>query len=141
MIGGRAVGPRRRRSRPRSSFRHLQPTPQGPAERADRVSGNYASDTAAGVEHGPERRTTPDGSVVASTVPPETEAGFLPTRPPRFVPESVLVRLIATIGVIAIGTLVGAILVANNVAGWITGLAVASVSVVLAAVLWRSRHM
>jgi len=28
MIGGRAVGPRRRRSRPRSSFRHLQPTEQ-----------------------------------------------------------------------------------------------------------------
>ena len=44
-------------------------------------------------------------------------------------------------GVIAIGTLVGAILVANNVAGWISGLVVASVSVVLAAVLWRSRHM
>lgn len=108
---------------------------------------DQADDTTAGVEHGPERRAdsqpraTPDGSVVASTVPPETEAGFLPTRPPRFVPESVLVRLIATIGVIAIGTLVGAILVANNVAGWITGLAVASVSVVLAAVLWRSRHM
>ena len=103
--------------------------------------------TAAGVEHEPERRAadqpgvTPDGLVVAPTVPPETEAGFLPTRPPRFVPESVLVRVIATIGVIAIGTLVGAILVANNVAGWITGLVVASVSVVLAAVLWRSRHM
>jgi hypothetical protein len=108
---------------------------------------DQASDTAAGGEQaprsrrtGPERRAanqpgaTSDGST-------ETEAGFLPTRPGRFVPESVLVRVIATIGVIAIGTLVGAILVANNVAGWITGLAVASVSVVLAAVLWRSRQM
>jgi hypothetical protein len=88
-----------------------------------------------------EPGATPDGSVDTSTVPAEAEPGFLPTHPDRFVPESVLVRVIATIGVIAIGTLVGAILVANNATGWITGLAVASVSVVLAAVLWRSRYM
>ncbi|MGZ4683482.1 MAG: hypothetical protein ACXV8G_13565 [Acidimicrobiales bacterium] len=50
-------------------------------------------------------------------------------------------RLIATIGVVAIGTVVGAVLGANDVAGWITGLVVASVSVALAAVLWRSRRL
>ncbi len=50
-------------------------------------------------------------------------------------------RLIATAGVVGIGTAVGAILVANDVAGWIVGLAVSIVSVILAAVLWRSRRL
>lgn len=70
-----------------------------------------------------------------------TDAGFLPSRPARLGSESVLVRLIATLGVVAIGTVVGAILVQNSVAGWITGLVVAAVSVVLAGVLWRSRSL
>ena len=50
-------------------------------------------------------------------------------------------RLVATIGVVAIGTAVGSILIANSVAGWISSLVVASVSVALAAVLWRSRRL
>jgi hypothetical protein len=68
-------------------------------------------------------------------------AGFLSPAPPRRRFESALVRLIATAGVIGIGTAVGAILAANEVAGWITGLVVSAVSVVLAAVLWRSRRL
>lgn len=79
--------------------------------------------------------------VEAEVVPAAVDAGFLPTRPARLGSESVLVRLIATIGVVAIGTVVGTVLVANNVAGWITGLMVATVSVLLAAVLWRSRRL
>ncbi len=71
----------------------------------------------------------------------DASAGFLPTRPGRLRIESVFVRLIATAGVIGIGTAVGAILVANDVAGWITGLAVSTLSVILAAVLWRSRRL
>jgi hypothetical protein len=85
--------------------------------------------------------TPVEGEVVAPAVSREVDAGFLPTRPARFGSESVLVRVIATIGVVAIGTVVGAVLVANSVAGWITGLVVASVSVALAAVLWRSRRL
>jgi hypothetical protein len=68
-------------------------------------------------------------------------SGFLPSSPARHEAESVFVRLIATAGVVGIGTLLGAILDANDVAGWIVGLAVALVSVVLAAVLWRSRTL
>ncbi|GAC1600663.1 MAG: hypothetical protein NVS3B21_27870 [Acidimicrobiales bacterium] len=67
--------------------------------------------------------------------------GFLPSAPGRAGAESVLVRIVATAGVIGIGTAVGAVLDANNVAGWIDGLIVSSLSVVLAAVLWRSRRL
>jgi len=67
--------------------------------------------------------------------------GFLPTQPPRRAAESVLVRIVATIGIVAIGTLLGAVLVANDVSGWIVGLVVSLVCVILAAVLWRSRTL
>lgn len=72
---------------------------------------------------------------------PRAEQGFLPAHPERSGSESVLVRLVATIGVIAIGTAIGAALSANDVAGWIISLVVATVSVALAAVLWRSRRL
>ncbi len=41
----------------------------------------------------------------------------------------------------AIGTAVGAALVANHVEGWIVGLSLSLVCVVLAAILWRSREL
>ncbi len=68
-------------------------------------------------------------------------AGFLSPSPGRREAESVLVRLVATVGVVAIGTLLGAILVANDVAGWIVGLATSLLTVALAALLWRSRTL
>ena len=45
-------------------------------------------------------------------------------------------RLTATIGIIGIGTAVGAILGAADVAHWVTGLVVSLACVVLASVLW-----
>jgi protein-S-isoprenylcysteine O-methyltransferase Ste14 len=59
----------------------------------------------------------------------------------RFVLERLLVRLVATAGIVGIGVLLGAILGSNKVQGWITGLVVAIVSVVLAALLWSSRQL
>jgi hypothetical protein len=50
-------------------------------------------------------------------------------------------RLVATAGVVGIGVALGAILVGQDVAGWIVGLAVSGVSVLLAAVLWSSRQL
>jgi protein-S-isoprenylcysteine O-methyltransferase Ste14 len=50
-------------------------------------------------------------------------------------------RLIATGGIIAIAVIVGAVLVAHDVAGWIVGLAVGLTSVILAALLWSSRQL
>jgi len=55
--------------------------------------------------------------------------------------ERLLVRLVATSGVVGIGVALGAILVSSKVQGWITGLVVAVVSVVLSAILWSSRQV
>lgn len=71
----------------------------------------------------------------------EAQPGFLPSAPARREAESVFVRLIATAGIIGIGTLIGVLLTANDIAGWIVGLTVAVLSVILAAVLWRSRTL
>jgi hypothetical protein len=49
------------------------------------------------------------------------------------------VRLIATAGIVGVGVAIAAIMVSSNSQGWIVGLVVSLVSVVLAAVLWSSR--
>ena len=69
------------------------------------------------------------------------QKGFLPTAPARRGAESIVARVIATAGVVGIGTALAAILVANNVAGWIVGLVVSITCVLLSAVLWRSRKL
>ena len=67
---------------------------------------------------------------------------LLPGRPSRKTGlERVVVRLVATGGVIGIGVGIAAILAANHVQGWIIGLAVSAVSVLLSAILWSSRQM
>jgi hypothetical protein len=84
------------------------------------------------------------GVAPALEIAPDPAAGatgFLPPRPPRAPAESVAVRVIATTGVIGISTAVGAILAASSVSGWIIALVVSTLSVVLAAVLWRSRRL
>jgi len=55
--------------------------------------------------------------------------------------ERLLVRLVATCGIVGIGVALGAILASSNVHGWIIGLVVALVSVVLSAILWSSRQL
>jgi hypothetical protein len=59
----------------------------------------------------------------------------------RFMAESVLMRLVATAGIVALGVLLGAILVSADVAGWTVGLVVAVISVALSALLWSSRQL
>jgi hypothetical protein len=59
----------------------------------------------------------------------------------RGVVEQGFVRVIATGGIIGVATILGAVLVSQDVAGWIVGLAVGLTSVVLAAVLWSSRQL
>jgi hypothetical protein len=50
-------------------------------------------------------------------------------------------RVVATAGIIGIAVLLGAVLVGQDVAGWIVGLVVGLTSVVLAALLWSSRQL
>jgi len=72
----------------------------------------------------------------------DTAPNMLPGRPSRGSGlERFVVRLVATGGVIGIGVGIAAILAANHVQGWIIGLAVSAVSVLLSAILWSSRQM
>ena len=84
-----------------------------------------------------------------SAAPPPPEAddherpqGMLPGRERRrTVVERGFVRVVATGGIIGIATILGAVLVSQDVAGWIVGLAVGLTSVILAAILWSSRQL
>jgi hypothetical protein len=67
-------------------------------------------------------------------------ATMIPARGRRSRLESIFVRLVATGGIVAIGVVLGAILVSQDVQGWIVGLAISTVTVVLAAILWSSRQ-
>ena len=86
----------------------------------------------------PSPSITPAGSGHGAS----DRANMLPRRGRRrFGLERVLVRLIATCGIVGIGVLLGAILVSQKVAGWTTGLVVAVVTVILSALLWSSRQL
>ena len=50
-------------------------------------------------------------------------------------------RLVATLGIVGIAVLLGAVLVGQDVAGWIVGLVIGVTTVILAAVLWSSRQL
>ena len=105
------------------------------------VDEREAAPTASPEEGAPEHAPRVSDAASGHTASADVAPGFLSSQPARIGFESVLVRLIATAGVVGIGTAVGAILVANDVAGWIDGLVVSAVSVILAAVLWRSRRL
>jgi hypothetical protein len=69
-------------------------------------------------------------------------ANMLPERRGRrFAVERILIRLVATGGIVGIGVLLGAVLGSSNVQGWIMGLVIALVTVVLSALLWSSRQL
>jgi hypothetical protein len=53
--------------------------------------------------------------------------------------ERKFVRVIATGGIVGIGVAIAAIMASSNSQGWLIGLVVSAVSVVLAALLWSSR--
>lgn len=73
---------------------------------------------------------------------PPVAANMLPGRAGRrWGLERLLVRFIATCGIIGIGVAIGAILISQHVQGWITGLVVSAVSVLLSALLWSSRQL
>ena len=55
--------------------------------------------------------------------------------------ERGFMRLVATGGIVGIAVLLGAVLVGQEVDGWIVGLAIGLTSVILAALLWSSRQL
>jgi hypothetical protein len=78
------------------------------------------------------------GEPVAAAPP----GNMLPERASRRLgAERLLMRIIATAGIVGIGVVIAAILADNKVQGWIIGLVVAIVSVALSALLWSSRQL
>jgi hypothetical protein len=88
----------------------------------------------------------PEGSTALRTAetpveepPPQT---MIPARARRRTKlERGSMRVLATGGIIGLATVLGAILVSQDVDGWIVGLAVGLTSVILAALLWSSRQL
>ena len=73
------------------------------------------------------------------TPPPQ---GMVPGRERRRTKvERGTMRLIATGGIIGIDVILGAVLVGQDVAGWIVGLVIGVITVILAALLWSSRQL
>jgi len=50
-------------------------------------------------------------------------------------------RIVATGGIVGIGTAIAAGMAAGDVAGWLIGIVVSGVSVLMAAILWSSRTL
>src|SRR5690349_11629300 len=90
-----------------------------------------------GATAGTDTTPAPDGQTGAGTPATSrardrsTKPNMLPGRDRRrFGLERIVVRLVATLGIVGIGVALGAILAASNVQGWIIGLVVAGVSVI-----------
>lgn len=109
-----------------------------------RVTG-YASEGAGKIASMALRSRKPASEEPASVTPRRRRGGgsdtMIPARRGRFMVESLLVRLIATLGVVGIGVLIAAIMTSQHSQGWIVGLVVAGVTVILSAVLWSSRQL
>jgi len=71
----------------------------------------------------------------------ERGTNFIPSRSGRWGLESLFVRIVATGGIVGIGTALAAILDWQDVAAWIIGIVVSGVTVLLAALLWSSRTL
>ena len=100
----------------------------------------FDAETEAGTEApplGPESEFPP-----APTERPERPQGMVPGRAHRPTKvERASMRVLATGGIIGIDVILGAVLVSQDVAGWIVGLVVGLTSVILAALLWSSRQL
>jgi hypothetical protein len=66
---------------------------------------------------------------------------MIPARRQRLPLEGPLMRLVATAGIVGIGVVISAIMTSQDSAGWLIGVVVSVVTVVLAAILWSSRRL
>jgi hypothetical protein len=101
-------------------------------EELDRPSEGVSPDAGGVVEH-PDTAAATDSGAAPNMLPGRERR--------RFGLERILVRLIATFGIVAIGVAIAAIMVSSKSQGWIIGLVVSGVSVILSAILWSSRSV
>ena len=89
-----------------------------------------------------EPRSAPPEPAPSTKARRQRPQGMVPGRERRRTGiERGFMRLIATGGIIGVAVILGAVLVGQGVAGWIVGLVVGLVSVILAALLWSSRQL
>jgi hypothetical protein len=106
-------------------------------EPAEPGSDHEPEPSPAQTEHGAEAEQQAQAEPGA-----QAERGvMLPSRGERPFAERLLMRIIATIGIVAIGVAIAAIMASQKSQGWLIGMVVGIESVVLAAVLWSSRRM
>lgn len=87
---------------------------------------------------GEARRTARDERREA---PAERPGVMIPRRRKRLPLEAPLMRVVATAGIVGIGVVIAAVMTSEDSKGWLIGLVVSIVSLVLAAVLWSSRRL
>jgi hypothetical protein len=96
-----------------------------------------------------ERGARPDAAREARRTARDEQRGGKAERPGVMIPnrrgrlplEAPLMRLVASAGIVAIGVVISAIMTSQDSAGWLIGLVVSIVSLVLAALLWSSRRL
>jgi hypothetical protein len=125
---------------PADSVEPVEPVaPRPPAAVGSPLDPSAAREARA-AERAARRAGKPPASESAST--PKRGGGMLPGRERRrFAIERGFVRLIATGGIVGIAVILGAVLVGQDVAGWIVGAVIGTTSVLLAALLWSSRQL
>ncbi len=140
-------------SDPPRETRHpdLGPTSPGPEESRwdddapDEGEGSHAAEPLVSPADPSPAGTTEAGSSSGSRTgrgQSHLAPNMLPGRERRSLGlERVVVRVIATAGVVGIGVAIAAILGSSHTQSWIIGLVVGIVSVVLSAILWSSRQL
>jgi hypothetical protein len=117
-----------------------EPPLEGSASAAEEPlphEAGLASDTSSAPAEPLDRGYSEPGQTQRQTAP-----NMLPGRERRRSAfERLFVRLIATAGVVGIGVVIGAIMADNKSQGWIIGLVISIVTVVLSAILWSSRQL
>lgn len=116
--------------------RDVGPTPVRD-DAADRAADRTGTQSQPDAER-EARRTTRSARREAST---ERPGVMIPNRLKRLPLETPLMRTVATAGIVGIAVVIAAIMASQDAAGWLTGLVVSSVSLVLAAMLWSSRRL
>lgn len=126
------------------------PAPR-PSSDADEPLVGPRGDPAAVPGHDLESTPGAESPVVSEETPPANEE-----RPPAHEPsrnmlpgrdrrrsrfERLIVRLVATGGVVGIGVAIAAIMVSSKSQGWVVGLVVSIVTVILSGLLWSSRQL
>src|SRR2546421_11802935 len=87
-------------------------------------------------------RRKPEADAPPPADRPAADAGaFLPRRGRRSRGESAFMRLVATGGIVGIGAAIAAGVAAGDGSGWLIGIVVSRVSVIMAPLLWSSRTL